>query len=203
MFVAIAGVLVAAVLALSPPIEFAAANALAYGDEERYPLHTPTPLLLGPIPLAVALTGAGATAGPLLLAAGHWISGAILTIAGLPLSYLLARSMHTLSKRWFVLVPAGIALVEPLTLAEPVLVLREHIAALGRYRSTGTPRDALDLRVGTLLGGVAIALSGSVGFTRRRGRAGAENVEPAVVLLAVVRASAALGRARRRRIPTR
>jgi len=203
MFVAIAGVLVAAVLALSPSIEIAAANALAYGDEERYPLHTPTPLLLGPIPLAVAVTGAGATAGPLLLAAGHWISGAVVTIVGLPLAYLLGRSMHVLSKRWFVLVPAGIAVVEPLTLAEPVLVLRDRIAGLGRFGSTGTPRDALDLRVGTLFGGVAIALSEPVGFTRRRGRADAENVEPSVVLLAVVRASTALARASRRRIPTR
>ena len=203
MFVAIAGALVAAVLALSPPIELATANALAYGDEERYPLHTPTPLLLGPIPLAVAVTGAGATAGPLLLAAEYWISGAVLTIVGLPLAFLLARSMHVLSKRWFVLVPAGIALVEPLTLAEPVLVLRDHIAALGRFRTTGTPPEALDLRVGTLFGSVAIALSEPVGFTRRRGRAGAENVEPTVVLVAVVRASTALGRASRRRLPTR
>ena len=197
------GVLVAAVLALASPVEIAAANALAYGDEERYPLHTPTPLLLGPIPLAVAATGAGAITGPLLLADRRWVLGALLTAVGIPLSWLLARSMHALSRRWFVLVPAGIALVDPLTLTDPVLVRREHIAALRPFRTTGQPRDALDLRMGTLVGGVAIALAEPVQFARRRGRANAEIVEPAAVLLAVVRGSTALTRASVRHIATR
>src|SRR2546423_9333287 len=50
---AIASVAVAVTLALSPAVARAAGNALAYGNEERFPLRIPTPLLLGPVPIAV------------------------------------------------------------------------------------------------------------------------------------------------------
>src|SRR6185436_3105187 len=50
--IAISASIIATALALSAPMNFAAANALAYGDELRFPLRIPTPLLLGPIPLA-------------------------------------------------------------------------------------------------------------------------------------------------------
>ena len=48
---------IAAVFALSAPVNEAAGNALAYGDEVRVPLRIPTPLLLGPIPLGLLLLG--------------------------------------------------------------------------------------------------------------------------------------------------
>ena len=41
----------------------------AYGDEARFPLRPPGPLLLGPIPLLWLLTAVAVMAGPLLLAA--------------------------------------------------------------------------------------------------------------------------------------
>src|SRR5215212_8593732 len=68
---ALASSLIAALLALSEPIAAAAANALAYGDEVRFPLRIPTPLLAGPVPLAVVLAGSGVVAGPLLLTDGR------------------------------------------------------------------------------------------------------------------------------------
>lgn len=190
----------AAVLALSEPIASAAANALAYGDEQRFSLRVPMPLLLGPIPVAVVLVGLAAVSGPLLLADGRYLVGAPATIAGLPIAALVVRALHPLACRWFVLVPAGIAIADPLTLTEPVLVRREHIAALRRVETTALPGGTLDLRLGTLGGGVAMDLSEPVEFGRRRGRGSAEVVSPQRIALAVVRADTAIAQARKRRI---
>ncbi len=197
---AIVGSGFAAVLALSAPTAAATANALAYGDEQRYSLRIPMPLLLGPVPIAVLLAGAGVATGPLLLADGRYVVGVIAVVIGFPLTGLIARALHPLSCRWFVLIPAGIAIADPLTLTEPVLVRREHIASVRRTASASLPQDALDLRLGTLVGGVELDLSDTVEFGRRRGRANAEIITPRVVSVAVVRADAALERARSRRI---
>ena len=62
------------------------------------------------------------------------------------------------------------------------------------------PRSALDLRSGTLAGGVRIELSEAVEFGRRRGRANAEIIPTQLLAVAVVRADAALAAARTRRI---
>ena len=199
--IAIAGGGIAAALALSAPVATATANALAYGDEQRFVLRIPMPLLLGPVPVAVLLAGAGVATGPLLLADGRYVGGALATVVGLPVAALVVRALHPLASRWFVLVPAGIAIADPLTLTEPVLVRREHISALGRVRDTGAlGPDALDLRLGTLAGSVAIDLSDEVEFGRRRGRGNAEIVTPNRIAVAVVRADAAIASARTRRI---
>jgi hypothetical protein len=116
---------------------------------------------------------------------------------------LVVRALHPLACRWFVLVPAGIAIADPLTLTEPVLVRREHIASLRRTADAALPADALDLRLGTLAGGIVIDLidlSEPVEFARRRGRANAEVVTPRQLAVAVVRADAAIAQARTRRI---
>jgi hypothetical protein len=190
----------AAILALSAPIAMAAANALAYGDEERFVLRVPMPLLLAPIPVAVLVAGLGAVAGPLLLADERYAVGAIATVVGIPIAALLVRALHPLSCRWFVLVPAGIAIADPLTLTEPVLVRREHIESLRRTTTTALPASALDLRVGTLAGGIRVELTEPVEFGRRRGRANAEIIGTQLVTVAVARADAAIAQARTRRI---
>ncbi len=197
---ALAGSGIAAVSVLSAPVAAATANALAYGHEQRFGLRIPAPLLLGPIPVAVALIGLGATSGPLLVADGRYLVGVPLTIVGFAVAALVARALHPLSCRWLVLVPAGIAVADPLTLTEPVLVRREHIASLRRSAKTSLPTEALDLRLGTLAGGVEMVLSEPVEFGRRRGRADAEIVATQLVEVAVVRADDAIAQARRRRI---
>jgi hypothetical protein len=199
---AIAGSVIAAALVLSWPVATANANALAYGDEQRVPLRTPTPLLLGPIPLAVAVVAVGIAAGPLLVAAGTIVFGIAAIIVGIPLAVIVARSLHSLSRRWVVFVPAGIAVVDPLTLVDPVLVRREDIATLRRTSTTSLPGDALDLRSGTLAGGLRMELVQPVMFARRRGRADAEVVEPTVVAFAVPHVEAVIELADSHRIVT-
>jgi hypothetical protein len=197
---AIAWTVAAAALALSAPVAAATANALAYGDEQRFVLRVPTPLLLGPIPIAVVLAGAGTVSGPLLIADGRYVVGALATLVGIPVAALVVRALHPLACRWFVLVPAGIAIADPLTLTEPVLVRREHIARLRRTAEAALPAGALDLRLGTLGGGISMELTDDVEFGRRRGRRDAEVITPRLLAVAVVRADAALAQARTRRI---
>jgi hypothetical protein len=199
---AIGGSIVAAVFALSVPVASANANALAYGDEQRVPLRTPTPLLAGPIPIAVLAVGFGIATGPLLLATGRIVLGIVAVVVGFPLAFLVGRSLNSLSGRWLVFVPAGIAIVDPLTLADPVLVRRENISSLRRTTSTTMPAGALDLRLGTLGGGVALALREPVQFARRRGRIDADIVEPVLVVVAVPNADAIVQLAGKRRIAT-
>ena len=65
---AITATLVTAVFIAGADIALATANAVAYGDERRFPLRTPPALFLGLIPLARVLVAAGVAAGPLLIA---------------------------------------------------------------------------------------------------------------------------------------
>jgi hypothetical protein len=199
---AIAGAFAAMVFVLSAPFAAAAANARAYGDERRFMLRVPLPLVLAPVPVAVLLVGLGVTLGPLLVADGRVVAGVVAIVIGWPLATLLVRVLHQLSCRWLVLVPAGIAIADPLGLTEPVLVRREQIDHFGRVTATALGGQALDLRAGTLIGGVALELSEPVDFGRRRGRANAEIVAATLVAVAVVGADDAVVTARNRRIRT-
>ena len=198
---AVSSSIVAAVFALSAPIAQSAANALAYGDEVRFPLRIPTSLALGPVPLAVVFTIAGISTGPLLIADGRIGGGIIVAVIGFPLAFVAVRSLHALASRWLVLVPAGIVVVDPLTLADPVLMRREVIAGLAHERARAAA-GALDLRLGAHGGTVALSLHVPQSFGHRRGRHDAEVRDAEVVLVSTVRTDALLTLAGERRIAT-
>lgn len=194
--VAVSASVVATTCALSAPVAEAAGNALAYGDERRYPLRIPTPLLAAPVPVAVAAVAAPALA-PLLLAAGEPTAGVLLLVLGTPVALVLLRALHSLARRWVVLVPAGVVIVDPLTLVDPVLVRRELVERLGPPSGA---RDALDLRLGTTTGTLELHTREPATFLRRSGRAGGALVQADTVLVAPVRPAALLAAARARRI---
>jgi hypothetical protein len=127
---------------LSGELSAAYANGAAYPNERRYPLRAPSAMIVFIAPLAWALTIAGVVSGPLLLAAKRWIPGGFCAAAGLSLAAVLARSMHTLSRRWAGLVPAGLVLHDPLTLLDAVLFKRGSIDVL---RPAPATSDSLDL----------------------------------------------------------
>jgi hypothetical protein len=188
--VAIVVTVLATVLAALPAYGRACADGLAYGDEFRFPLKTPPMLAAGPVPVATLLVGAGIATGPLLLASGHVVAGAITTVVGLALAGFLTRALHGLSTRWAVLVPAGITLVDPMTLADPVLFPSEHVAGLA-----GAPlrpdESTLDLRLGASVGAVAMHLTDDAQLlTASRGRRPAGKVTVDVLLFAPVEPSA-------------
>ena len=189
------------VLALAPPFAFAAANGPAYGDEIRFPLRIPPALFLGPLPAAVGLLGAGVAAGPLLLGAERWLWGVTATVLGLPTAALAARSLHGLSRRWSVVVPAGLVLADPAVLSDPVLFRTERIVALRPLAPRARAgSDETDLRLGAARGGVELALDSEADMLHvRRGRARSELTPTRVLWFCVVRRNRFLAAVRRRR----
>jgi hypothetical protein len=177
-FAAVATTALAAACALAPPVSVAAANGAAYGDERRFPLKIPPVLFLGPLPLAPLVITAGVATGPLLLSDGRIALG-IVALLGFPLAALAARSLHTLAQRFAVLVPAGIAIVDPFTLSDPVLFPRERITSLHAVDPrTRPPEGALDVRVGAVGGSLAVTLDKTTDALQiRRGRRGSETVK--------------------------
>jgi hypothetical protein len=184
---AIVGTFVAAVLVADPAVALAAAAGVAYGDERRYPLRVPPALYLGPVPAARAVAAAGVAAGPLLLADEELVLGVLALVVGLPLAWLAFRSLQTLVLRWLVLVPAGIALVDPMTLADPVLYVRRTIRGVRERPGTAAVGATdVDLRLGATLGTVVLETDGTVDLVRSaRGSRPSETRHPTAVLLAV------------------
>jgi hypothetical protein len=199
--VAIASSLVTAAFALSAPVAQAAANSAAYGDEVRFPLRIPPSLFLAPVPLAIASIIAGVAVGPVLLADGRVVAGLIVTGVGLALAAALVRSLHSLSCRWLVLVPAGLVVADPLTLADPVLMRREQISRVERSPAT-TSEAALDLRLGSAAGTICVTLTEVASFARRRGRHEHALQNADAVLVSTVLTSGVVRAASARRIAT-
>lgn len=200
---AIVVTVVNAVLAASPQIALTCAAGTAYGTEVRHPLKVPPALLMGPLPLAVLLVGAGITAGPLLLANESFIAGAIALPVGVVVAGLLARSLHTLSRRWAILVPAGLVIVDQMTLADPLLFTREDTLLLEIAPHVPPPEpEAVDLRLGAVLTSLAIEAHDPIPIARARsGRRGARLVTTPRALFAPVRPRELLERAAERRLP--
>jgi hypothetical protein len=142
---ALASGLVVLVVAFAPATGMLFVNGPAYPNERRYPLRIPGPLVLGPVELAWLATVAVPVVGTLLLAARAWVAGAVVLVVGLPVAVGLARSLHTLARRWVVFVPAGVVLHDPLTVVDPVLFVRPSVETL-RPAPAGT--DSLDLTQG-------------------------------------------------------
>jgi hypothetical protein len=189
---------------LLPTVALAAANGVAYGDERRFPLKTPPVLLAAPLPLACLLIPAGLATGPLLIAGDRPVLGALALAVGLPLAAFLARALHGLSRRWAVLVPAGLVLADPLTLPDPVLFLRERIVtlrALDGRAAVPNGSNAVDLRLGALADSVELMLDRDVEFLYiRRGRRGAVPATGTAVRFAAVQRAELLATAADRRI---
>lgn len=199
----IVGVAVAAglaVVALSGWVADDCIDAGSYGDERRFSLRTPVTLLLGPAPLAAVVAVASVVAPVLLLAAKQWVVGGVLLVVGLVLLRFAVASMHTLSTRFVVLVPAGLTLVDPLTLVDSILFARSRVTRLGPAL-VGT--DATDLSQNAPGLVVEVRLATPVGLTVRTGRRTADEVEVSAALFTPARPGAFLEEAARRNLPVR
>ncbi len=142
----------------------------AYGDESRFPLKTPPSLLVTLVPLSIALAAAGTLVGPVLLAQRYWVAGVIALAIGAPLAYAAVRSLHLLSKRFAVVVPAGFVIADPMTLSDPILFVREHIVALELMPSGARIDGAIDLRLGAASSSLLLRLDAVAPLTTRRRR---------------------------------
>lgn len=191
--------LVTLAAAFAPSVGQAFVDGESYGDEQRFPLRVPGPLLAGPLVLAWAGLVGGIAAGPLLLAARQWVLGAVALAVGLPVAWRCARALLVLSTRFVVLVPAGFVLHDPLALTDPVLFRRASVRSLGPAEA-GT--DALDLTCGAL--GLALEArlveETPLGLVPQRRADAATTVDTKALLFTPSRPGALLVAARGRRI---
>ncbi len=104
-------------------------QASAYGDELRFGLRPP----IGYLAACVATWLATATAivlAPPALAGRAWALGIPCAVVALIGIAVLPRRWHQLSRRWLVLVPAGIVVHDPVVLIETLMLPTRTIAAV-------------------------------------------------------------------------
>ena len=104
-------------------------QASAYGDEDRYPLRPPRSYALAAV-IAWLMWSASLISGPLLVAAQQWTAGVVVSCVAIGSSVVLWPRWHRLSVRWFVIVPIGVVIHDPIVLAETLMLRRSEIAAL-------------------------------------------------------------------------
>lgn len=105
-------------------------QASAYGDEERFPLRVPVGAGLAAV-VAWLLWATTAIIGPLLIAAESWVAGIVLCVLAVAGAVLLGPRWHRLSMRWFVLVPAGVVVHDPVVLADTFPLRKAQVASIG------------------------------------------------------------------------
>ena len=185
-------------VALSPQLGSWFVNGSSYGDERRVLLRPPGALLAGPIPLFWAALVGGVVSGPLLLASEQWVVGVLVTVVGIAIAAVAARSLHSLARRWLVFVPAGLVIHDHMSLTDPVLFKRTAIIGFGPALADS---DAHDLSQGAL--GLALELRFrtpvELGW-RENARATPVMEELEAVIVSPSRPGAVLSEAQRRRI---
>jgi hypothetical protein len=196
---AVAWSTVACAWAFAPAFGATCVNGPAYPNERRFLLRPPGPLLMGPLPTFWVLSVAGIGAGPLLLAARQWALGGLALLVGWPLAFLLLKSLHNLSRRWAVFVPAGVVLHDPVVLFDPELFKRQDITAF----RLATPADAghLDLSQRAPGPGIAMEVDELTTITMLKpGRREGVAVHATGLRFTPTRPGAVIEEARRRRI---
>jgi len=128
---AIAATAVAFAIALLPATGDPMVNGSSYGPERRLALRPPAALIFGPIQLTWLVMFGATAAGALMVAAKNYAVGGPVLIVGLLASWRGSQSLHQLSRRWIVFVPAGFVIHDSWALVESLLIQRREIASLG------------------------------------------------------------------------
>jgi len=191
--------LIAALAAGSAEFGRQMVQASAYGDEERFPLRAPAAAGVAAVVSWVVWSPA-LIAGPLLLAARQWVAGGVLTAVAVAGLVVLAPRWHRMSKRWFVLVPAGIVVHDPVVLADTFPL---RTAQLATIRLAPADTEAADLTGPASGYAVEVSTTESVtalfAFTPQEPNGRALHLRS--FLIAPSRPGQALGAARRRGLP--
>ena len=115
-------------------------QASAYGDEDRFPLRSPVPAGTAAV-ISWILWAAAIISGPLLLAARNLIVGIPVTIVAAATTVLLLPRWHKMSRRWLVLVPAGLVVHDPVVLADTLMVRTGQLLGMGLARADTQAAD--------------------------------------------------------------
>jgi len=127
----ILGSLAVTAVVLAPGVADRFIDGASYGDEQRFALRAPGPVLVVLVVPAWAVVVGGLTAGPLLLADQRWVAGAVAATVGMPLAALAFNALYRLTSRFIVFVPNGLVLHDRTVLREPVLFAARDIVSLG------------------------------------------------------------------------
>ncbi len=187
----------AALVVLSPPVGEHFVDSASYGDERRYLLRSPAPVLVGLLVPTWAVCVLGLSVGPLALADQRWLLGIASTLAGLSAAAIGLRALYRLAQRWLVFVPAGLVVHDHVAITEPVLLPRGSIGAIGPARADTTAIDLTARASGLAL---ELRLNDPVKLSIPKGRAPAENRYIESFLIAPTRPGAVMAEARRRRM---
>ena len=175
---AVTGAVLALLVTFSAELGRRFAQGTAYGDESRFLLRPPVALLL-PVGLAWSLLAGAAVAGPLLVGAKVWVVGTIVTLLAIGGGLVLGPRFHALSRRWLVLVPAGLVVHDVVVLAETVMVGRAAVAGLALALDGTEAADvsgpaagaAIELRLNSLIDVVLSATRTDPGGRKLHARA--------------------------------
>lgn len=152
--VALFAAIVAAIVVRSAVMTDRMVQGGAYGDEQRFALRTPLPYL-APAALGWLLLTSTLIGGSVLVANRQWWIGVPLCAIGAVFAPAMVTRLHRLSRRWLVLVPAGIVIHDHLALAETIMSPRSKIASL---RIVGNESDLADITGGALGPRLAVEL---------------------------------------------
>ncbi|CAB4886827.1 unannotated protein [freshwater metagenome] len=132
----------------------ALAQGSAYGSEQRFPLKPPVPLLV-PMFVSWAVLCASTLGAIVLLANRSWGAGIVVLAVALAVAYFVGPRFHQLSRRWLVVVPAGVVVHDPMMLTENALFRTTQLAAL---HLAPADTEAADLTGGTPGAAIEIVL---------------------------------------------
>jgi hypothetical protein len=171
----------------------------AYPNESRHALKTPIGLL--PISILIStLTVGSFVLCPILFAAKAWIVASIVGLFAIGMTWIGTRSLHQLSRRFVVFVPAGFVVHDQLVLLDPVLFRRNVVESIA---PAPTDTDSLDLTLGATGMPLEVLLREKVELTkltadRKTGEVG----RTARFLISPVRPGAVVREAQARRYAT-
>ena len=189
--------LAGALVVLLPAYGDAQVDAGSYGDERRFLLRPPGPILVALVVPMWAVAALGAGAGPLLLAGGRWRTGAAACAFGLPAAAVAAHALFRLARRWLVFVPSGVVVHDHLAVAQPLPLSRRGIASVGPAPAATAAADLTAQAFGMAL---ELRLAGPVAASVVTGRNRREERTVTAILVSPSRPAAVMATASRRGI---
>ena len=186
---------VSTLVVFHPVYAEAQVDAASYGDERRFLLRPPGPVIVALVVPMGAIAVAGVAAGPMLLAGRGWPAGIVAAAIGLPAAAFAAHTLYRLARRWLVFVPNGLVLHDHLAVAEPLPLSRRGIESIGpALADTG----AVDLTAQAIGMALELRLSEPVKAGVMTGRNRSEERSLTALLMSPSRPAAVLATAERR-----
>jgi len=119
-------------------------QASAYGDEQRFGLRPPIGYSLA-CAASWLLTAIALVAAPVAWAAAAWLVAIVATLVAAAGVFLLPIRWHQLSRRWFVIVPAGVVVHDPVVLNDTLMMPSRTVSSVALDEQGAASQTAADL----------------------------------------------------------